>query len=109
MPKPSDKQPKFEEAIEQLESIIDRIESGEVGLEECIAQYERGMKLVGRCQAILDKAQQRITELTTDADGKLRAHDLPPEEEADTDAGDLEGEFDSDDDSPPEGDSEDHE
>ena len=72
MPKPSDKQPKFEEAIEQLESIIDRIESGEVGLEECISQYERGMKLIGRCQEILGKAQQRIVELTADSDGKLK-------------------------------------
>lgn len=71
MAKSSDKMPKFEEAIEELEAIIDQIESGQVGLEECITQYERGMKLVSRCQGILDKAQQRIAELTATAGGKL--------------------------------------
>lgn len=72
MSKSSDKPLKFEEAIAQLESIIDRIESGEIGLEDSIAQYERGMKLVARCQSVLATAQKRIAELTTDAAGKLQ-------------------------------------
>jgi exodeoxyribonuclease VII small subunit len=75
MAKSSEKLPKFEEAIDELETIIDQIESGQVGLEECITQYERGMKLVTRCQSILDKAQQRIAELTATAGGKLEIKD----------------------------------
>ncbi len=60
----------FEDALEQLEALIDRVESGEVGLEESIAQYERGAALVKRCRAVLDKAEKRITELTAeDLDG----------------------------------------
>ncbi len=65
----SKKDPKdlrFEEAIEQLEAILEQIESGNVGLEESLAQYEKGMKLIGRCRALLSKAEQRIAELTGD-------------------------------------------
>lgn len=84
-----DKSPKFEEAIHELESIIDRIESGEIGLEECVIQYERGMKLATRCREILDTVQKRITELTKDASGKLQAPgDEAPLDDAEIDAQD---------------------
>ncbi|MEM6459600.1 MAG: exodeoxyribonuclease VII small subunit [Planctomycetota bacterium] len=53
----------FERAVGQLETLIERIESGEVGLEEAIGQYERGTKLVQRCRSILDTAERRIEEL----------------------------------------------
>lgn len=66
-----EKPPKFEQAIEHLETIIDEIESGRCGLEDCITQYEKGMKLIVRCRTILDKAQTRIAELTADAAGRL--------------------------------------
>ncbi len=56
----------FEESLEQLEALIERVESGEVGLEEAIAQYEHGTALVRRCRAILDVAEERIAELTAD-------------------------------------------
>lgn len=69
------KSPSFEQAIEELESIIDRIESGEVGLEQALTSYERGMKLVGRCRTILDTAEKRIAKLTADATGKLTIED----------------------------------
>jgi exodeoxyribonuclease VII small subunit len=71
-----DKPLKFEDAISELESIIEQIESGRCGLEECIAQYERGMKLVGSCQSILGAVQQRIAELTADGSGKLQVREL---------------------------------
>jgi len=73
MSKSKAKTPKFEDAIEQLESIIDRIESGEAGLETAIAEYEKGMTLIKQCRQILDGAEKRIVKLTEDADGKLRA------------------------------------
>ncbi|MCX5661351.1 MAG: exodeoxyribonuclease VII small subunit [Planctomycetota bacterium] len=69
------KGPKFEQAISELEAIIERIESGDCGLEECITQYEKGVKLLGHCQGVLQAVQQRIAELTTDAEGKLRVKD----------------------------------
>jgi exodeoxyribonuclease VII small subunit len=66
----TDKEPSFEQAIDKLEDLIEQIESGEVGLEEAIAQYEQGQALIKRCRGILDKAERRIAELTQDADGE---------------------------------------
>lgn len=63
---------KFEQAIEQLEQIIEGIESGDIGLEEGLAQYEKGMKLIRRCRAILTAAEKRIAELTADDQDGLR-------------------------------------
>jgi exodeoxyribonuclease VII small subunit len=54
----------FEEALSRLEQIIERIESGEAGLEQAIAEYERGVALIRRCKDILQKAEQRVDELT---------------------------------------------
>ena len=71
MPKPStDKELGFEQAIDKLEDLIEQIESGEVGLEEAIAQYEQGQALIKRCRGILDKAERRIAELAQDEDGE---------------------------------------
>lgn len=56
----------FEQALSELESIIDRIEQGEIGLEETIRQYRRGSSLVGRCRTILDAAQQEVEKMTAE-------------------------------------------
>jgi exodeoxyribonuclease VII small subunit len=63
------KQPSFEEALKELETLADRIEHGEIGLEESIKQYEQGMKLVAHCRAILTRAEQRIERLQPGAPG----------------------------------------
>lgn len=74
------KAPKFEEAIEQLESIIEKVESGQIGLEESLSQYERGMKLVKQCRQILDTAERRIGELSVDGSGRLKSDEAGYEE-----------------------------
>lgn len=56
----------FESMIESLEQIIERIEGGEVGLEQSIAEYEKGMALIKRCREVLTKAEQRVEELGKD-------------------------------------------
>lgn len=53
----------YEEAVKQLESILEKIESGEIGLEASIQEYERGVGLIKRCRSILDQAEQRIEHL----------------------------------------------
>lgn len=55
----------FERAVEQVEAIIQRIESGEIGLEKSITEYERGVSLIRRCRQLLDRAEQRVEELTS--------------------------------------------
>lgn len=71
------KQPTFEEALKQLESITQQIERGEIGLEESIAKYEEGMKLINQCRTILDRAEQRVQRLQPESDGDREA---PPEQ-----------------------------
>ena len=52
--------PAFEDALEELESIVERMEDGEPSLEESLKLFERGMGLTRRCQKALDDAEQRI-------------------------------------------------
>lgn len=56
----------FEESIERLEEIVRKLEEGEVPLEESIKLYEEGMKLGTMCRKILDEADQRVRQLSTE-------------------------------------------
>lgn len=67
----ANKKPSFEEALKQLEEITARIERGEIGLEESITQYEKGMSLVKQCRDILAKAEHKIQQLQEKSDGAL--------------------------------------
>ncbi len=73
MSKSKDKPLKYEEALAQLEDLIERIESGQVGLEDSLQAYEQGMKLITHCRSILSAAEQKITELSAQENGKLVA------------------------------------
>ena len=56
-------EPTFEEAQRELESIVQRLESGEASLDEAITLWERGEELYRICSAKLDAAHGRIEEL----------------------------------------------
>jgi len=60
----------FERAIEELESIVKRLEEGKVPLEESVAIYARGEALKGRCEELLRQAEARVEKITLDASGK---------------------------------------
>lgn len=64
----------FEDALTRLEEIVQHIESGDVGLEQAITEYEQGMALVRRCKDVLARAEQRVEELK-------RQHEQPADEE----------------------------
>ena len=53
----------FEKAAAELEAIIERIESGKIGLEESLAQRKRGEELLRRCRAVLDRAEQELEQI----------------------------------------------
>ena len=59
----------FEDALAQIESIIERIEAGEVGLEQSLAEYERGVGLINHCRGKLDKAREQVEDLTAKLKG----------------------------------------
>ena len=60
----------FERAIEELESIVKRLEEGKVPLEESVAIYERGELLKRRCEELLRQAEARVEKITLDAAGR---------------------------------------
>ena len=66
----------------QLETLVRDIESGKVPLEESIAKYEQGTKLLQKCRGILDRAEQQIRMLSQSENGQLAENaQLPPEGE----------------------------
>ncbi|HEU5018156.1 MAG TPA: exodeoxyribonuclease VII small subunit [Pseudolabrys sp.] len=60
----------FERAIEELESIVKRLEDGKVPLEESVSIYERGEALKARCEELLRQAEARVEKITLDASGR---------------------------------------
>jgi exodeoxyribonuclease VII small subunit len=60
----------FEQAMSELEGIVERLEKGSVSLEESIAIYERGEALKKHCENLLKSAEQRIEKITLGSDGK---------------------------------------
>jgi exodeoxyribonuclease VII small subunit len=60
----------FERAIEELESIVRRLEEGKVPLEESVAIYERGEALKARCEELLRQAEARVEKITLGSNGK---------------------------------------
>jgi exodeoxyribonuclease VII small subunit len=60
----------FERAIDELESIVKRLEEGKVPLEESVKIYERGEALKKRCEELLRQAEARVEKITLDASGK---------------------------------------
>ena len=53
----------YEEAYDQLEALVARMESGELPLEKSVALYERGQKLSAHCQALLEGAELKIKQV----------------------------------------------
>jgi exodeoxyribonuclease VII small subunit len=53
----------FEKSLQQLEKIVSHMESGELGLEESLAQFENGIKLARTCQDTLTNAEFRVEQL----------------------------------------------
>jgi len=74
---------KFEKALEKLESIVGRMESGELSLEEALKSYEEGVKLLRLCTKTLEEARNKVLVLrqtdegvTADEMGELPAEEV---------------------------------
>lgn len=61
---PTDQSPSFEEALGELEDMVESMESGQLPLEKLIANYERGAQLIGHCETVLDDARKRLELIT---------------------------------------------
>ncbi|MCD8004895.1 MAG: exodeoxyribonuclease VII small subunit [Oscillospiraceae bacterium] len=60
----AEKKLNFEQAMSRLEEIVAALEKGEAPLEQSLALFEEGSKLLCQCTGMLDKAEQKITKLT---------------------------------------------
>ncbi len=69
----------FEKALSELEQLVERMETGELPLEETLKQFERGIELGQRCQAALESAEQKVQMLIRKSGGDEIA-DFEPEE-----------------------------
>ena len=58
----------IEDSLKKLGSIINRMESGNISLEESLASFEEGINLINECRAKLESAEQKVFELTRNSD-----------------------------------------
>ncbi|MBT8039958.1 MAG: exodeoxyribonuclease VII small subunit [Xanthomonadales bacterium] len=63
MTKKTDKLPDFEKSLEELEGLVEQLESGDLSLDESLKQFKRGVELTRHCQGVLEKAQQTVEQL----------------------------------------------
>jgi exodeoxyribonuclease VII small subunit len=69
-------EPTFEEALAELEAIVDQLERGDLSLQDSLQSFERGVALTAVCQRALSQAEQRVEMLTgKDANAKLEPFD----------------------------------
>jgi exodeoxyribonuclease VII small subunit len=61
----------FEEALEQLEDIVSKLEDGSINLEESIEEYTRGVHLKNHCETKLKEATLKVEQITIDKEGKF--------------------------------------
>ncbi len=65
----------FEQALTELEDIVEKLESGTLSLDETMVLYQRGRDLTGYCQKRLDDMALRVEQLVTNPDGE---HEVVP-------------------------------
>jgi exodeoxyribonuclease VII small subunit len=55
--------PNFEKSLEELEALVEQLESGELNLDQSLLQFKRGVELTRHCQSVLEQAQQTVEQL----------------------------------------------
>ncbi|MDB5324371.1 MAG: xseB [Phycisphaerales bacterium] len=68
----------FEEAVAELEQILQHIETGELGLEQTLVEYERGNFLIQHCREVLNSAEKQIELISKGPDGAWAAKPFEP-------------------------------
>jgi exodeoxyribonuclease VII small subunit len=66
----------FETALQALDDVVKRLESGKGSLEESMQDYEKGIALKKYCESMLQHARSRIEKITLNADGTATAQDI---------------------------------
>ena len=70
----------LENSLEELEALVEQLESGDLSLEEALKHFERGVKLTRECQATLKEAEQKVEILLKKtADTETAPFEVPDE------------------------------
>jgi len=69
----------FEQALEELKTIVEQLETGETRLDDAISAYERGSQLKRRCEDKLREAQAKIEKIFLGADGNVASEPFDAE------------------------------
>lgn len=70
----------FEESLAELEKIASKLEGGDLGLDEAIKEFEKGIKLSKECSEKLDEAEKKINILVQGENGELEEENFIAEE-----------------------------
>ena len=82
----------FEKHLTQLETVVERLEHGDLALDESVRLFEEGVKLSQACKEELEQAEGRIQMLVEGKGGKMQAAKLEVEEDEEVEAGEDEDE-----------------
>jgi len=69
---------KFEAALEELEQVVEQLESGDLSLEDSLAAFEKGVGLVKLCNEKLTEVEKKVELLVKDKEGKLQLKPFAP-------------------------------
>ncbi len=61
----------FESSLQELEDIVEKLEMGNISLDESVKLFEKGMKLSKSCQTMLENAEKKVSVLLADESGEL--------------------------------------
>jgi exodeoxyribonuclease VII small subunit len=71
--------PSFEESLKKLESIVDKLEKGDLSLEESLKLFEEGVGLSATCKKEIEEAEGKVQMLIKQRDGSLKTESFPTE------------------------------
>lgn len=66
----------FEDSMNELETIVSRLETGDITLDDSLKLFEEGIKLAKSCQVTLDEAEKKVKILTQTENGKMQSEDF---------------------------------
>ncbi len=73
------KTPDFEAALQELEEIVEKMEDGDISLEDSLKYFERGIALTRACQQALTEAEQKV-QILLEKSGQETVEDFEPED-----------------------------
>ena len=73
----------FEQSLAELQQLVERLEGGELSLEESLSAFEQGIRLTRDCQGALGQAEQKVQMLLADGDDEFTLEELDSEDDDD--------------------------